>query len=284
VKSAIAALLLATLSMLPALPGWSDEPTSSDGSHASEDTTDHAEPNRGFRLGRQASWIFGSFLEDEGDDNLTLGLEFESYFGLGGYEVKNISYFEVAQYARGVPGQPAGNPEPGIEAADGINDLLSAFWFSKKGAHHGKHHFSLGFAAQFPTASSDTLGSGKWSLGPSFDYEYKSGRWFAGAIALQVWSVAGDDDRKDVSMLMVKPFAYYTINQKWDLMYVPYGIQVYWNKPSGEQVYLPVGGGVQRKINLGSTLMDLGLAAYYNVIRPTKGTVWDLRLLIEFNL
>ena len=87
-KSAIAALLLATLSMLPALPGWSDEPTSSDGSHdshASEDTTDHAEPNRGFRLGRQASWIFGSFLEDEGDDNLTLGLEFESYFGLGGY-------------------------------------------------------------------------------------------------------------------------------------------------------------------------------------------------------
>ena len=283
-KSAIAALLLATLSVLPALPAWSDEPTSSDGSHASEDTTDHAEPNRGFRLGRQASWIFGSFLEDESDDNLTLGLEFESTFGLGGYEVKNISYFEVAHYARGVPGQPAGAPEPSIEAADGINDLLSAFWFSKKGAHHGKHHFSLGFAAQFPTASSDTLGSGKWSLGPSFDYEYKSGRWFAGAIALQLWSVAGDDDRKDVSMLMVKPFAYYTINKKWDLMYVPYGIQVYWNKPSGEQVYLPVGGGAQRRINLGSTQMDLGLAAYYNVIRPTKGTVWDLRLLIEFNL
>ena len=283
-KSAIAALLLTTLSMLPALPGWSDEPTPGDGSHASEDTTVHAEPNRGFRLGRQASWIFGSFLEDESDDNLTLGLEFESYFGLGGYEVKNISYFEVAHYARGVPGQPAGAPEPSIEAADGINDLLSAFWFSKKGAHHGKHHFSLGFAAQFPTASSDTLGSGKWSLGPSFDYEYKSGRWFAGAIALQLWSVAGDDDRKDVSMLMVKPFAYYTINKKWDLMYVPYGIQVYWNKPSGEQVYLPVGGGAQRRINLGSTQMDLGLAAYYNVIRPTKGTVWDIRLLIEFNL
>ncbi len=171
-KSAIAALLLATLSMLPALPGWSEEPTSSDGSHASEDTTDHAEPNRGFRLGRQASWIFGSFLEDESGDNLTLGLEFESTFGLGGYEVKNISYFEVAHYARGVPGQPAGTPEPSIEAADGITDLLTAFWFSKKGAHHGKHHFSLGFAAQFPTASDDTLGSGKYSLGPSFDYEF----------------------------------------------------------------------------------------------------------------
>lgn len=283
-KLSIATLLFAILCLVPAVPGWPGEPTPSDHSHQSEHADEGSDQNRGFRLGRQASWIFASFLQDESDDNLTLGLEFESYFGLGSYEVKNITYFEVAQYARGVPGQPPGNPEPGVEAADGINDLLTAFWFSKKGAHHGKHHFSLGFAAQFPTASDKTLGSGKWSLGPSFDYEYENGRWFAGAIALQVWSVAGDEDRKDVSMLMVKPFAYYTINEKWDLMYVPYGIQVYWNKPSGEQVYLPVGGGGQRKIELGSTQLNLGLAAYYNVIRPTKGTVWDLRVLVEFNL
>ena len=283
-QKTITALLVALLWMSLASPVRADEPSSSELSRGSEHAADHSEPGSGFRLGRQASWIFRSFLQDETDDNTTLGLEFESHFGLGGTEVKNITYFEVAEYARGVPGQPAGNPDPGLEAADGINDVLTAFWFSKKGAHRGKHHFSLGFAAQFPTASDDTLGSGKWSLGPSFDYEYESGRWFAGAIALQVWSVAGDDDRKSVSMLMIKPFAYYTINDLWDLMYVPYGIQVYWNKPSGERVYLPIGGGAQRKIALGSTQMNLGLAAYYNVIRPTEGTVWDLRLLIEFNL
>ena len=282
-KSAIAALLLATLSMLPALPGWSDEPTSSDQPHASDAEAEHGEQEHGFGLGRQASWLFRSFLDDETGDNTVLGLEFESTFGLGAYKVKNISYFELAEYARGVPGQPPGNPDPGLKPADGITDLLTAFWFSKKGAHHGKHHFSLGFAAQFPTASDDALGSGKWSLGPSFDYEYESGRWFAGAIALQVWSVAGDEDRKSVSMLMIKPFAYYTLNEQWDLMYVPYGIQVYWNKPSGEKVYLPVGGGAQRHFQLGSTQMNLGAAAYYNAVRPTKGTVWDLRFLVEFN-
>ena len=41
---------------------------------------------------------------------------------------------------------------------------------------------------------------------------------------MQLWSVAGDSDRKDVSMLIVKPFVYYSLNENWDLMYVPYGI------------------------------------------------------------
>jgi hypothetical protein len=189
----------------------------------------------------------------------------------------------VAEYSRGVPGQPVGNPDPGTAAADGITDLLTAFWFSKKSEHHGKHHFAPGVAAQFPTASDDTLGSGKWSLGPSFDYEYESGRWFAGAIALQVWSVAGDEDRKSVNMLMIKPFAYYSVSEKWDLMYVPYGVQVYWNKPSGEKVYLPIGGGAQRRVQLGSVQMNLGLQFFHNLVRPTDGTVNDLRFLLEFN-
>jgi hypothetical protein len=247
------------------------------------DSSSPATSSGGLRLGRYANWLFRSFLQDESDDATIWGLEFESYLGLGTYEVKNITYFEVAQYDRGVPGQPPGNPEPGVDAASGINDLLSAFWFSKRGTHHGKHHISPGFAMQFPSAASDTLGSGKWSFGPSFDYEYESGRWFAGAIALQLWSFAGDDDRKSVNMLMIKPFAYYSLSEKWDLMYVPYGIQVYWNKPSGEKVYLPIGGGAQRRVQLGSVQMNLGLQFFHNLVRPTAGTVNDLRFLLEFN-
>ena len=238
---------------------------------------------RGLRLSRYANWIFRSFLQDESDDATIWGLEFESKLSLKSLEVKNITYFEVAEYDRGVPGQPPGNPEPGLDAASGINDLLTAFWFSKGGAHHGKHHAAPGFTMQFPTAASDTLGSGKWSLGPSFDYEYESGRWFAGAIALQLWSFAGDEDRKSVNMLMIKPFAYYSVSEKWDLMYVPYGIQVYWNKPSGEKVYLPIGGGAQRRVQLGSVQMNLGLQFFHNLVRPTAGTVNDLRFLLEFN-
>ncbi|MDH4065707.1 MAG: hypothetical protein OEW19_15020, partial [Acidobacteriota bacterium] len=123
--------------------------------------------------------------------------------------------------------------------------------------------------------------SGKWAMGPSVDYEYEHGRFFAGAIALQVWSFAGDRTRKDVSMLMIKPFAYFALNEQWDLTYVPYGVSVYWNKPKGEKVYLPLGGGLQRKIRLGTLQMNLGGQLFKYVVRPTKGTVYDLRFLVE---
>ena len=238
-----------------------------------------------FRLDSQRNWLFRSFLNDPGDDANTLGIEFESYLNIGKYNVKNISYFEVNQYPRVIPGQPNGNPssEGQTVAADGINDVLMGFWFTKRGKHHGKHHLTGGFAAQLPTATDASLGSGKWSFGPSFDYEFESGRWFAGAIALQVWSFGGQSDRKNVNMLMIKPFIVYNVVNRFDLIYMPYGISVYWNKPSSEAVYLPLGGGGQYQVPLGSeTTLNMGLQLFKNVIRPTKGTEYDLRFLIEF--
>jgi len=235
------------------------------------------------RLDRQATWLFRSFLPDESDDANSLGFEFELSFDLGSYDVKNIAYVELNDFPRPIPGQPIGNPEPaGFEAATGIGDILTGFWFSRKGGHHGAHHLAWGFGAQLPTAADDSLGSGKWSVGPSFDYEYEKGRLFAGVIAMQLWSVAGDSDRADVSMLIVKPFVYYSLTEKWDLMYVPYGISVYWDKPSGEKAYVPLGGGAQRHFKFGSVEMNLGAALYKNVVRPTKGPNWDLRFLLEF--
>lgn len=245
------------------------------------DTEEEESSPVGFRAGSMRNWLFVSFLRDEGDDASTYGIEFENYLQLGAVEVKNIAYFEINQYPRSIPGQPPGNPEPGTVAANGINDLLTGFWFSKKGKHHGKHHFAPGLAMQFPTASDKTLGSEKWSMGPSIDYEFESGRLFAGAIALQIWSFAGNEERKTVSMLMIKPFVYYSITPNWDLTYVPYGISVYWNKPSGEKVYFPLGGGIQRSLTLGPIGMNLGGQLFWNAVRPEKGTVYDLRFLVE---
>jgi len=271
---------LAALGCL-ALAGVPSGAIAQDPEIAAREAEAEARGESGFRVGSWRNWVFRSFLVDEADDATTLGLELESYLTLGSVQVKNIAYLEVADHPTAIPGQPQGNPSPGTAAATGISDLLTGFWFSKSGAHHGKHHFAPGVAAQFPTASDATLGSGKWSLGPSFDYEYESGQLFAGAIALQIWSVAGDPNRSNVSMLMIKPFVYFTLSEHWDLMYVPYGITVYWTKPAGEKLYLPLGGGGQWKTHLGSLDMNLGLQLFNNVVHPTSGTVWDLRLLVE---
>ena len=265
--SILAALLTCSL---PAVAEGQEE------SHGDEHgaTTD----KRGFYVGSQRNWFFVSFLP-ENDEAETLGLELESYIDTRKYSIKNISYLEVADYPRPIPGQPPGNIFPGLEVKTGISDLLMGFWVSKKGIHHGKHHLAWGGAAQLPTASADSLGSGKWSLGPSFDYEYEAGRWFAGVIALNLWSVAGDADRESVNYFMAKPFAYYKINEKWDAVYVPYGISVYWNKSAGEKIYFPVGGGFQR--HLGKKV-NVSLQFFKNVLRPSKGTEYDLRFMLEF--
>lgn len=241
----------------------------------------HAASHEGFKLNAFRNWFFFSFLP-ENDEAKTLGLESESTFSLGNYNVKNISYLEVDDYPRSIPGQPPGNEVPGVDIDTGINDLLTAFWFDKKGKTHGRHHFSLGFAASLPTASSDSLGSGKWSIGPSFDYEYENGRLFAGVIVLQLWSFAGDSARKNVNYLMAKPFAVYQLNTDWDLIYMPYGVSVYWDKPSGEDAYVPLGGGFQRHFKAGQQDMNFSVQFFKNVIRPSTGTEYDLRFMLEF--
>lgn len=233
---------------------------------------------KGFYVGSNRNWFFVSFLP-ENDEAETLGLELESYIDTQKYSIKNISYLEVDDYPRPIPGQPPGNEFPGIEVKTGISDLLMGFWVSKKGKDHGKHHLAWGGAVQLPTASAESLGSGKWSVGPSLDYEYESGRWFAGIIALNLWSVAGDSDRASVNYFMGKPFAYYTINDKWEAVYVPYGISVYWNKSAGEKIYFPVGGGFQR--HLGKKV-NVSLQFFKNVLRPSTGTEYDLRFMLEF--
>ena len=40
-------------------------------------------------------------------------------------------------------------------------------------------------------------------------------------------------------------------------------------------------GGAQYKTSLGSLGLNLGAQLFNNVVRPTKGTVWDLRFLVE---
>ena len=248
-----------------------------------ESGDEHESSSNAFHLDTYRTWLFRSFLPDANDDADALGLEFVSSWGWGSYDVSNIAYIELADYPVGVPGLPPGNPEPGTVADTGINDLLSAFLFSKKGAHRGPHHFGFGFATQLPTGSGETLSSGKYSIGPAIDYEYEKGRFFMAVVALQLWSFAGDSERKDVSMMMIKPMITYDLNEKWKAVYMPYGISIYWNKPADQRVYFPVGGGIQRQFQIGSKPSAFSIQLFRNVLRPDSGAEHDFRLMFEVN-
>lgn len=248
-----------------------------------EPASGHDASSSAFHLVTQRTWYFRTFMPDSNDDADTLGLELVTGWEWGNYSATNISYIEVADYEVGIPGLPVGNPEGGAPADTGINDLITAFLFSKKGQHHGPHHFGWGLAAQLPTGSGETLSSGKWSLGPSVEYEYIGDRLFVAVVALQLWSIAGDEDRKDVNMMMIKPMITYDLNEKWKAVYMPYGISAYWNKPSDQRWYVPIGGGIQRQFDIGSKPSAFSVQYFHNAVRPDGGAEDDFRLMLEID-
>jgi hypothetical protein len=100
---------------------------------------------------------------------------------------------------------PVGQAHIGGEEAAGLGDL----YFQAVNFRDLAPGFSLGsgLAFQFPTATDDFLGAGKWQVAPSFfpvvTMKAKGAIFFA---RIQDFiSVAGDDDRRDIHQLAVAP-------------------------------------------------------------------------------
>jgi len=95
----------------------------------------------------------------------------------------------------------------GGEPTFGVSDVLTSFFFSpSKGV---PFTWGVGPAISLPSTSEPTLGSGKWSAGPTAVVLKQSGPWTYGALWNQVWSFSGDPARADVSQMFFQPFLAY---------------------------------------------------------------------------
>ncbi len=90
----------------------------------------------------------------------------------------------------------------------GFSDATISALFSPINSENG---LILGYGPIFliPTATNDLLASKKFGVGPTFLILKQSQGWTYGALANQIWSIAGDKDRSDVSQLFVNPFISY---------------------------------------------------------------------------
>jgi hypothetical protein len=58
--------------------------------------------------------------------------------------------------------------------------------------------------------SDPTLGSGKFSVGPTGLVLKQTGPWTVGGLVNHVWSVGGDAGRTDVNQTFLQPFVTYS--------------------------------------------------------------------------
>ncbi len=87
----------------------------------------------------------------------------------------------------------------------GLSDATASAWFTSA---HPKNGFiwGVGPALLIPIATNDYLGTKKFGVGPTaLALKQGHGNTF-GFLLNQLWSVAGDKNRQDVSQLFVQPF------------------------------------------------------------------------------
>src|SRR6185295_670712 len=92
-------------------------------------------------------------------------------------------------------------------AASGISDITTSFFLSPRKATG--FTIGVGPVIVLPSTSEPTLGSGKWSAGPTVVVLRQEGPWTYGALWNQVWSFSGDTTRADVNQMFLQPFLSY---------------------------------------------------------------------------
>jgi hypothetical protein len=173
-------------------------------------------------------------------------------------------------------------PEMG-ETEFGLGDLTPEFFFSPRKPIQLSSGASLvwgvGPAFQFPTATDDELGAGKWSAGPGFVVFLSDEALHitTGFLILNLWSFAGDEERANVNAMTLQPFLNYNLPEGWYLTTSPL-ITANWEASDNNRWTLPIGGGIGRIFKIGHQPINANLTAYYNVLTPDDiGANWQLR-------
>lgn len=132
--------------------------------------------------------------------------------------------------------------------------------------------YSTGIFASMPTASSDKLGTDKWTLGPELFLGHLSKTFIGGALASHQWDVGGSGDQ-DISVTTFQVFGVLLPGKGWNVGTVPI-ISYDWENEDWS-VPLNVTGG--RTLILSGRPWRFGLELNYYVERPEEfGAKWML--------
>jgi len=182
--------------------------------------------------------------------------------------------------APGTPVGTPGNPEPQFGPRTfGLGDISHSMFLSPSAA--GKVIWGAGPMLTFPTATSDQLGSEKWSAGPTVVLLMQPKPWTIGLLGGNLWSYAGASDRGDINQMFLQYFINYGFKGGWYLTTSPM-MTANWNATSDNRWTIPLGGGVGKVFKIGKQNMRAQLQAFGYVEKPTGGPEWAIQFTVQF--
>ncbi|MET0658054.1 MAG: transporter [Steroidobacteraceae bacterium] len=164
----------------------------------------------------------------------------------------------------------------GSSSQSGTGDTTQSLFLSPKQPLAG-WIVGVGPAFLLPTASDDLLGTEQWAIGPTFVVltQTDSG-WTYGALANQLWSVAGDDGRVDVNSLFMQPFLSKALG-KGQTLTVNLESTYDWD---GEQWTVPMNLTYSKVLKIGNQRLSIGGGGRAYLDKPDGGPEWGLRFFV----
>jgi len=165
---------------------------------------------------------------------------------------------------------------PGPDRTTGLGDVQFVGLLTVK---QSWGRWGLGPTLVFPTATSDSLGQGKWQAGPAAAFMVTAIKNLqAGAVLQNPISFAGKSSRDSVNTLSITPTLTYNLAGGWFGGYSDFDWIFDW-KNNGEAT-IPIGFQLGKVFAVDSVPLSLSLEAGYNVVRPSDSPEW----LIGFEL
>ena len=165
----------------------------------------------------------------------------------------------------------------------GLGDIVLPLFFSPKPTSRlgtgKKFSWALGPTWSFPTATSSSLGSGKWEVGPVALALYKDHEHTAGFLAQYWWSFAGDDSRDDTSHASIQYF-FYRMFGAWQIGTNP--IITFNDKADSDNKWtVPIGITIGKTIRVGNVPVKIQVGLDYSVVHQRDfGEIWKAKLLL----
>jgi hypothetical protein len=131
-----------------------------------------------------------------------------------------------------------------------------------------------------PSTSEPTLGTGKWSAGPTIVALKQVGHWTAGALWNQLWSFSGDDTRPDVNQMFLQPFVSYQATHTITLT-VQSEMTANWEAEDDDDRWtIPINVVVSKLASFGAfpASYQVGFGAF--PVHPDIGPSWKIRAAI----
>jgi hypothetical protein len=156
----------------------------------------------------------------------------------------------------------------------GLGDIVQSVFFSPAAPTQSGWVWGAGPVFLLPSATDDRLGGEQWALGPTaVALKQTASGLTVGVLFNHLWSVAGDDDRADISNTLLQPFISKGLGQGRTLSLNLESTYDWHN----DRATVPLNLGYSKVGRIGTQIVSWQGGIRYYIESPDNGAEWGLR-------